>query len=102
MKPARRDELIRAMFDDDMRLLQSKGKDYAGDVDALQNFRTWGVMGIAVRMDDKMARLRNIVKSGRVAVAGESLEDTLRDLSNYAFLARVVLAEAKEQMEGKS
>ena len=41
------------------------------------------------RMIDKVSRAANLVRSGKAAVADESLVDTLIDLANYAVLAVV-------------
>jgi hypothetical protein len=92
MKPADRDKLIRKYFEQDMNLLSLKGHDYAGDEDCMANFRTFGFTGIVVRMSDKMRRLERFAKTGTVLVSDEGMVDTLRDLSNYAYLARVWLA----------
>ena len=96
MKAEERDDRIRRAFEADMELLKRKGHDYSYGDDSLSNFRTWGFLGIVVRMDDKLARLRGFAKGADLAVKNESIQDTLRDLSNYAFLARVLLDEAIE------
>ena len=52
------------------------------------NIAEWGDLGVAVRLSDKMARLKNMYGSGRGADAkDESVEDTLMDIANYAIIA---------------
>ncbi len=91
MTPAKRDELIRAYFDEDMALLQAKGNDYAGNDDCLANLKRFGLFGILVRLSDKFSRLETLAKAGfdKAQVKDESIVDTLRDIRNYAFLAQI-------------
>jgi hypothetical protein len=93
MTSEERDKRIVEMFHADMELLRKKGHDYSSGSDSLSNFRTWGLMGILVRMDDKMARLRGYAQGKVLQVQDEGVRDTLRDLRNYAFLAQVLLDE---------
>jgi len=93
MTAEERDKRITELFYADMELLKRKGHDYSSDSDSLSNFRTWGFMGILVRMDDKIARLRNYAKGKVLQVQDEGVRDTMRDLRNYAFLAQVLLDE---------
>lgn len=94
-----RDDLIRQMFESDMELLRRKGYDYAGEQDALTNLREYGVHGVIVRLNDKINRLKSIDRNGWIEVKTESVSDTLLDISNYAYLARVLLWEQKQKEE---
>lgn len=59
-----------------------KNKDYSGEID---NLSLTGLQGIAVRILDKACRLYNLTKPGKEAqVKSETIEDTLKDLGNYA------------------
>jgi len=91
-----RDRRIEVMFKEDMGLLKRKGHDYASSDDSLRNFRTWGVLGILIRMDDKMSRLRGYAQGKGFSVQDEGVKDTLRDLRNYSFLAQVLMEEGEE------
>jgi hypothetical protein len=52
----------------------------------------FSVMGIWIRMRDKISRLKNILKrKGEVFVEDESMVDTLKDISNYSVIAQIVL-----------
>lgn len=46
--------------------------------------------GLIIRMNDKIARLKNIVKKGVAMVGAESLLDTFRDLSVYGIIAQLI------------
>ncbi len=80
-------------------LMEKKNRDYAGDEDPLENLREIGFHGIVVRMRDKMTRLkvyderREKGNAGPLAVADESIKDTLRDISNFGILAEIMLDE---------
>jgi hypothetical protein len=55
-----------------------KQKDYGPE-----NIRRFGRQGILVRMHDKVARLENLLATGRVP-SNESVEDTYLDIVGYA------------------
>lgn len=70
-----------------LELFISKNKDY-GDA-----FANYGVVGVLVRMGDKISRLQSIKKNGITLVNNESLRDTLIDLHNYSAMAVMLLDE---------
>lgn len=79
-------ELIFLKYLDKMKnLYLKKNHDYGDSVS--KTFEEYGLTSFLVRMDDKMNRIKNLNKSNDVAVIGESIEDTLLDLANYAVLA---------------
>lgn len=64
--------------------LCSKQHDYGHD-----NINAFGIIGVAVRLSDKIARYKNLLgKQNRVA--GETIVDTLTDMVGYAVLARML------------
>lgn len=71
-----------------LALMEKKNVDYASEADPFRNFRTFGLLGIVVRMSDKIARLHSLVERGlgNNAVKDESYRDTLLDLINYAVI----------------
>ena len=65
-------------------VLASKQHDYGHD-----NINAFGIIGVAVRLSDKIARYKNLQgKPNRVA--GETIVDTLTDMVGYAVLARML------------
>jgi hypothetical protein len=88
-----RGQLARLHFElcEEARLLmEKKNHDYANEKDPFANFRMFGVLGVAVRMGDKLSRLTSFLQNGELSV-DESLRDTVLDLINYSviFLAMV-------------
>ena len=71
-------------------LLISKHRDYGPKNIAMAP--GGAINGLRVRMWDKMARINNLLDSNRHdAPAHESLEDSFRDLANYAIISILVL-----------
>jgi len=63
-----------------LELFTRKNADY-GDA-----FATFGLIGVLVRIEDKIKRALNIQKN-QVTLVDESLRDTLLDLHNYSAMA---------------
>ena len=79
-----------------LELFKRKNQDY-GDA-----FAKYGVIGVLVRMGDKIARLQSISTTSVSLVDTESLRDTLIDLHNYSAMAIMLLdEEEKEEKEEK-
>ena len=70
-------------------LFSRKNADY-GDA-----FMTYGIVGILVRLGDKIRRLQTITAKGINLVEDEKLRDTLIDLHNYAAMAIMLMDEAE-------
>ena len=88
-------------------ICKAKNQDYSGggDHSAFNNFMIVELKGVCsteagflVRMEDKMMRINNIIKSGKTAVKDESVKDTLMDLANYSILMMGYL-ESKKRAE---
>lgn len=89
-----REDLIAFMedlFKEALELIKAKNSDYATHSDPLSNFRLVEDLGVVstekaiyVRLSDKYARLGNFLKKGDLAVKDEKVEDTIKDLINYA------------------
>ena len=67
------------------KLFEKKNKDY-GDA-----FARYGIIGVLVRIGDKLSRLMNIEKNQITLVNDESIQDTLIDLHNYSAMALMLL-----------
>jgi hypothetical protein len=63
-----------------LALFIKKNADY-GD-----SYKQYGLVGVLVRLQDKINRALNITKNG-IQIKDESLRDTLIDLHNYAAMA---------------
>jgi hypothetical protein len=70
-----------------LELFKRKNQDY-GDA-----FAKYGVVGVLVRMGDKIARAQSISTKSVSLVDTESLRDTLIDLHNYSAMAIMLLDE---------
>jgi len=83
-----------------------KGADYDGpnrrayeNIRSSEQFDVPSWIGVAIRMNDKMTRVktaaRQALRGGAVALANESLVDSFNDIAIYAVIARVLLEEAQ-------
>ena len=79
-----------------LELFKKKNTDY-GDA-----FANYGVVGVLVRMGDKIARLQSITTNSVSLVNTESLRDTLIDLHNYAAMAIMLLDKDKNKTENNT
>jgi ABC-type transporter lipoprotein component MlaA len=70
-----------------LELFKRKNSDY-GDA-----FASYGVIGVLVRMGDKILRAQSITNSSISLVDSETLRDTLIDLHNYSAMAIMLLDE---------
>ncbi len=73
-----------------LEMFKKKNKDY-GDA-----FAKFGVIGILMRIEDKIQRSLSITKNGVNMVNDESIRDTLMDLHNYAAMGVMLLDEKEE------
>ena len=74
-----------------LELFKKKNKDY-GDA-----FKTFGPIGVIVRIGDKIQRLASVTDNGINLVTSEGLRDTLIDLHNYAAMAIMLMDEGKNK-----
>ena len=68
-----------------LELFTKKNKDY-GDA-----FATYGIIGVLMRIGDKIQRSLTISKNGVNLIEDENIKDTLLDLHNYSAMALMVL-----------
>ena len=73
-----------------LQLFTKKNIDY-GDA-----FAKYGVIGVLMRIEDKIQRSLSITKNGVNLVNDEGIKDTLLDLHNYAAMGLMLLEENKE------
>lgn len=80
---------LRDIQDSALDLFTRKNADY-GDA-----FAKYGVVGVLMRIEDKIQRALSITKNGVNLVKDEGIKDTLLDLHNYAAMALMLLEENK-------
>ena len=68
-----------------LELFKKKNIDY-GDA-----FAKFGVIGVLMRIEDKIQRSLSITKNGVNLINDEGIRDTLIDLHNYAAMALMLL-----------
>lgn len=76
-----------AVQSEGLELFKKKNQDY-GDA-----FAEYGVIGVLIRMGDKIKRLQTIDKNNITLVDDERMRDTLIDLHNYSAMAIMLLDE---------
>lgn len=65
-------------------LFEKKNKDYGN------SFEDFAIIGIIVRLNDKINRILNLSKSEtKELVVDESIEDTINDLYNYCMIGLI-------------
>lgn len=75
------EELTKQMLE----TFKKKNADY-GD-STTQTFREFGLTSYAIRLNDKLNRIKSFCKKGELEVNDESVIDTLKDMANYCLLA---------------
>ena len=70
-----------------LELFKRKNKDY-GDA-----FADFGLLGILVRLNDKIKRAITITETSISLVEDEKIQDTLIDIHNYAAMGLMLVGE---------
>ena len=78
-------------------LYDAKNRDYGDSFG--QSFRKWGLPMACIRLGDKLNRLESFAQKKDMLVSDESVEDTLRDMANYAIMTLIELRMAKQKEE---
>uniref|UniRef100_A0A6C0AZG7 Nucleotide modification associated domain-containing protein n=1 Tax=viral metagenome TaxID=1070528 RepID=A0A6C0AZG7_9ZZZZ len=87
---ANRVEQLKDIQKNALELFERKNADY-GDA-----FAKYGLVGVLMRIEDKIQRCLSITKSGIQLVNDEALEDTLLDLHNYAAMGLMLKRETPQ------
>ena len=82
---------MKAIQSEALELFIRKNADY-GDA-----FAKYGVIGVLMRMEDKLQRSMSITKNGINLVKSEGFRDTLIDLHNYSAMALMLLDEYESE-----
>jgi beta-glucosidase/6-phospho-beta-glucosidase/beta-galactosidase len=80
-------EQMKKIQEEALELFTRKNTDY-GDA-----FAEFGVIGVLMRIEDKLKRSLSITKNGVNLVSDEKIRDTLIDLHNYAAMALMLIDE---------
>lgn len=80
-------EQMKQVQENALELFKRKNADY-GD-----SFAKYGVIGVLMRIEDKIQRALSITKNGVNLVEDEGIRDTLLDLHNYAAMGIMLLDE---------
>ena len=80
-------EQMKKIQNEALELFIKKNTDY-GDA-----FAKYGVIGVLMRIEDKLQRSISITKNGVNLVNDEKIRDTLIDLHNYSAMALMLLDE---------
>lgn len=82
-----------SVLDEMKELHAKKDKDYGSAFH--KSFEEFGVTAGVVRLNDKMERVKSLVKNGKAEVKDESLLDSLKDAACYAVMLYVELKNKK-------
>lgn len=87
------EELTKQMLE----TFKKKNADY-GD-STTQTFKEFGLTSYAIRLNDKLNRIKSFCKKGELEVKDESCIDTLMDMASYCLLAVIDIKNQKENNE---
>ena len=82
-----------SVLDEMKELHAKKDKDYGSAFH--KSFEEFGVTAGVVRLNDKMERVKSLVKNGKAEVKDDSLLDSLKDMACYAVMLYVELKNKK-------
>ena len=61
-----------------------------GDIVNNADDKKFSLTGLAIRLTDKISRLKNLLLNGKNYVKGEGMEDTFIDIANYGIIGLLV------------
>tara|TARA_R100001463_G_scaffold31954_1_gene71850 strand:- start:1797 stop:2129 length:333 start_codon:yes stop_codon:yes gene_type:complete len=106
MKKETFETFTQGLYEDLIQVLKDKNNDYtAGSSSAFANFdasRDYGVpplIGLCVRMGDKVKRVQTFCKNKTLSVEGEHVQDAFKDIIGYCTIALAMIKEDKKQNE---
>lgn len=98
-------QFITDLHEQMLELVRAKNADYTAGGGPFANFKAsaeYGVdpmVGLSIRVGDKIKRLQSFCKLGNLEVRGEGVEDIFKDLIGYSWIALGMLHEAKQAEE---
>jgi hypothetical protein len=90
------------------KIMEAKNNDYTGGMasdDPFANFRcstileVHPVVGIMMRVMDKIQRIKTFTNDGQLSVSDETVDDACEDIINYAILAKAMLIQEREEAD---
>lgn len=85
--------------------MRKKNADYASSNDPFQNFNgseQFGihrVMGLVLRIGDKLQRINSFIQKSKLEVTNEGWADAIQDIINYAILAKGMLIDEQRSKD---
>ena len=87
----------KAIMGEMYELFAAKHMDYGlnnislgGDILNSKEDKKFSLTGLAIRLTDKISRLKNLLINGKNFVKGEGMEDTFIDIANYGIIGLLV------------
>jgi len=82
-----------------MREIQKQGYELfvKKNIDYGNSFAKYGIIGVLMRIEDKIQRAMTITNNGVNLINDEGIKDTLLDLHNYAAMALMLYNEKIEK-----
>ena len=77
------------------KLYAKKNEDYGDSFH--KSYEEYGMTMPCIRLEDKLNRFKTLIKNGKQQVNDESIEDTLKDLANYAIMTLMELRGQKDE-----
>jgi hypothetical protein len=87
--PTKFEDDVRIVYDELMSILLKKHKDYGPR--NIADAPGGPINGLRVRIHDKVARINNLIDTGSDQPEYESMEDSFKDLANYAIIGLLVM-----------
>ena len=78
-------------------IVNEKNSVYSSKQDPFSNFRRYGTIHFLTRIYEKFNRIENLLDESKKVEGGESIEDTILDMSNYLHLLLGFLKEKDEK-----
>lgn len=75
-------------------LYDAKNRDYGDSF--TKSLEKWGLPVVCIRLGDKLNRLDSFATNQSMKVADETIEDTLKDIANYAIMTLMEMKAVKE------
>lgn len=88
--------MFQDIVDEMTNIYVDKNHDYGDSVH--DTYERYGMTSFLVRMEDKINRIKTLTEGETIKVKDEKIEDTLKDLANYAILAIMEMRREKMKM----